>query len=183
MERTELEWSRLLEAESGLVVAACSERPPDSAWGASRSDAIDRVVWERLRSPRLAMKDLPGLRLDGAGSITDRGDEDAVEVWVDSELAVMHGLWRASRVHGDAALRRRLLEAVAWHVEHTGTENATHRPWAAHVFLLEGSPEARFFAEGQVHACRADGGPDACSRWILADAARELAFSAASRPT
>jgi hypothetical protein len=28
-----------------------------------------------------------------------------------------------------------------------------------------------------VHACLADGGPDPCSRWILADAARELALA------
>ncbi len=183
MQRTELEWSRLLAAQSGLDSEACSERPPESAWGASRRDAIDRLVWDRVATARVPVGNLSGLRLDRPGSITERGEDDAVEVWVDSELAVMHGLWRASRSQGDAALRRRLLEAVAWHVEHTGTENATHRPWAAHVFLLEGSPEARLFAEGQVHACLADGGPDACSRWILADAARELAFVAASRPT
>lgn len=183
MHRQPLDWSRLLASESGLAEAERSDRPPAAAWGASRSDAIDRAVWEWVRKPWCRAEDLSGLRLDRIGAVTERGEEDAVEVWVDSELSVMHGLWRGSRLQGDERLRRRLLEAVAWHVEHTGTENATHRPWATHVFLLEGSPEARFFAEGQVHACRADGGPDACSRWILADAARELDLAAGAGST
>jgi hypothetical protein len=178
--RTELDWSRLLAAESGLAEAEVDARPPASAWGASRADAIDRAVWAWIENPGPRAADLPGLRLGHAGPLMARGEDDAVEVWVDSELAVMHGLWRASRVQGDEALRKRLFDAVCWHVEHTGTENATHRPWAAHIFLLEGSLEARLFAEGQVHACRADGGPDPCSRWILADAARELGLAARS---
>jgi hypothetical protein len=180
MQRTELEWARLLAAESGEHVGGVGEHPPGSAWGASRPDSIDRLVWERLSDPRRVAADLPGLRLGTTGPISSRSDDDAVEVWVDGELAAMHGLWRMARLDAELDLRRRLFEAVAWHVDHTGTENATHRPWAVHVFLLEGSAEARLFAEGQVHACRADGGPDPCSRWILADAARELVL--ASRP-
>lgn len=168
-------WSTHLALESGLRIGEVAAEPPVSAWGASRSFAIDRAVWDRLASPSAALEDLPGLRLGAGDALTARGDDDAVEVWIDRELAVMHGLWRAARTRRDLVLRQRLLGAVSWHLEHTGTENATHRPWALHVFLLEGSPEARLFAEGQLHACRADGGPDACSRWILADAAREMA--------
>ena len=177
MQRTEMEWARLLAAESGEHGGGVREHPPASAWGASRLDAIDRLVWARLSDPRRLEADLPGLRLGTTGPISSRSDDDAVEVWVDGELAAMHGLWRVARLDANLDLRRRLLEAVAWHVEHTGTENATHRPWAAHVFLLEGSAEARLFAEGQLHACRAEGGPDPCSRWILADAARELTLA------
>lgn len=174
MRRTEMEWARHLAGESGRTPDTIEDLPPASAWGASRLEAVDRLVWSRVSGPRWTAADLPGLRLGSPGPISARSDDDAVEVWVDSELAVMHGLWRAARLHGDRRLRSRLFEAVAWHVEHTGAENATHRPWAVHVFLLEGSAEARLFGEGQLHACRADGGPDPCSRWILADAAREL---------
>jgi hypothetical protein len=180
MQRTELDWARHLSVESGLAPDAIEELPPASAWGATRFEALDRIVWRGVSDPCWKEADLPGLRLGSGGPILARTDEDAVEVWVDSELAVMHGLWRAARLRSDERLRRRLFEAVAWHLEHTGTENATHRPWAVHVFLLEGSVEARLFGEGQLHACRADGGPDACSRWILADAARELSHAAAS---
>jgi hypothetical protein len=180
MQRKELDWARLLAGEGGLAQHEIGDLPPASAWGATRREAVDRLVWTALSTPHWKAEDLSGLRLGADGPVLGRSDDDAIEVWVDSELAVMHGLWRAARLRGDRRLRDRLLEAVSWHVEHTGTENATHRPWAVHVFLLEGSAEARLFGEGQLHACLADGGPDPCSRWILADAARELRHAVAS---
>lgn len=157
-------------------------RPPVEAWGAAdlrRSPAAE--LWRVLDDPPTAWRDrvaqISGLRWSGEGPLLESSTSDAVEVWVDSELSVLHAAQRMERVLGDPVLHARIASAIRWHLEFTGTENATHRPWAIHAFLLHGTPEARFFAEGQLHALETHG-PDATSRWILRDAAEELAHAA-----
>jgi hypothetical protein len=167
-----------------------SAGPPASAWGAEVEIATDRMLWALVAVEPAGSIDaigaVPGLRLDSSGPLLDRGPTDAVEVWVDRELAAMHALHRAARIHQRSEWNARLHDAVDWHVEHTGTENATHRPWAAHVFLMRGTPEAEFFASGQVHAVlveHGDAAPDPCTRWILGDAAAELALAVGADPS
>jgi hypothetical protein len=173
-------WARRLRA------GACDETalglaPPDSAWGAEVGSAPDRQVWHVATSVEVpsdhGLERIPGLRIEGDGPLLQRGATDAVEVWVDRELAAMHALGRIARRLERAAWFDRLRRAVEWHVEHTGTENATHRPWAVHLFVLHGSPDPEFFASGQLHAVTVEHGgarPDPCTSWILRDAAREL---------
>jgi len=177
-------WARRLRS-AAREEASASPDPPSSAWGAESSPAVDRRLWQALAAPgpdaRSRIDGISGLRWDGVGPLLERGAADAVEVWIDRELAAMHAIHRAGRILDRPEWAERLRRAVDWHLEHTGTENATHRPWSVHLFLLEGSPEAEFFASGQVHAVvveHADGPPDACSSWILRDAARELDLAA-----
>jgi EAL domain-containing protein (putative c-di-GMP-specific phosphodiesterase class I) len=64
---------------------------------------------------------------------------------------------------------------VEWHLEHTQPDNATNRPWALHVFVRAGAPEARLYAETLLHnATASDARHEPLTRWILLDAAREL---------
>jgi len=177
-------WARRLGAAAGDQVDPSSS-PPPSAWGVESGRATDRRLWEVVAATPApsarVIEAVSGLRLAGPGPLLERAGNDAVEVWVDRELAAMHALHRACRVLRRAEWGTRLHAAVAWHVEHTGTENATHRPWAVHVFLLCGSSDAEFFAAGQLHAVaveHAAGPPDPCTAWILQDAARELDLAA-----
>ena len=105
----------------------------------------------------------------------------AIEVWAECELAALHALHRLSRGSADARLRDRVQEAVRWHLEHTQPDNSTNRPWARHVFLLAddavcgGSGDAALYAETLLHNMSAtEARNEPLSRWILADAAREL---------
>lgn len=104
----------------------------------------------------------------------------AIEVWTECELAAVHALHRLAReATGQAAARAhaRALEAIRWHLEHTQPDNATNRPWALHAFLLadDGSGDATAYAGTLLHNMSAsDARTEPLSRWILADAAREL---------
>lgn len=74
----------------------------------------------------------------------------------------------------------RLAERVAaWHVGHLQPDNATHHPWAVHLFLHQslhaGDVEAGMYAGTLLHNCRVmTGQPDALSAHILMDAANAL---------
>lgn len=178
------EWARRLRA-GACDPAEPANCPPASAWGAEREVASDRLLWQELDAAKAVSPEvvaaIPGLRLAGGGPLLDQAATDAVEVWVDRELSTMHALHRFARLRGTLEWRDRLRDAVDWHVENTGTENATHRPWAVHVFLLHGSPDAEFFASGQLHAVaveHGEGAPDPCTSWILRDAAKELQLAA-----
>ena len=69
------------------------------------------------------------------------------------------------------------MSAAEWHVQTLQPDNATNRPWAAHVFALlatrTGDPAATLHAQTLAHNCRvATGVPDRVSSLGLADAAR-----------
>lgn len=124
--------------------------------------------------------------LTASGPLWGRDQWDAIEVWTEAELCSLHALGRAVRIlpHLASLLRQRVDRAIRWHLEHTQPDNATNRPWAAHVFFLHDVenkvPEARLYAEVLVHNAQAQGLADPVSRWVLADAGRELALWAAS---
>jgi hypothetical protein len=86
-----------------------------------------------------------------------------------------------------AALQDRASEAIHWHLEHTQPDNSTNRPWALHAFLLADRPggigagDASLYAETLLHNMGAtDARNEPLSRWILADAARELRLATAT---
>jgi len=114
----------------------------------------------------------------------------AIEVWAECELAALHALHRLARTASpadSAALQDRASEAIHWHLEHTQPDNSTNRPWALHAFLLADRPggigtgDASLYAETLLHnMCATDARNEPLSRWILADAARELRLATAT---
>lgn len=111
------------------------------------------------------------------GSLFPQAQSPAIEVWTEAELCGLHALWWLAR--GDASLRPVLDRAAAWHIGNIQPDNATHRPWAVHVFLLmaigERRPDALLHAQGLIHgSLLAFGRPDVLSAHILADAADAL---------
>lgn len=116
----------------------------------------------------------------------------AIEVWTECELSAMHALRRLTRLGHPAARahgRARLDAAIRWHLANTQPDNATNRPWAIHVFLEAsgGLPrpgidtaEASLYAETLLsNMLASDARSEELSRWILADASRELRMGAA----
>lgn len=113
----------------------------------------------------------------------------AIEVWAECELSALHALHRLVR-EGESDLAARLEGALLWHLEHTQPDNSTNRPWALHAFLLyaqthgpddAAAREAALYAETLLHNMVAtDARDEPLSRWILADAARELALARAA---
>lgn len=104
-------------------------------------------------------------------------DGEGIELWTESELCGLHALsWHAL---SEAGLRRRVIEAAAWHVATLQPDNATNRPWAVHVFALlhaiTGDTGALLHAQTLAHNCRVStGAPDRLSALILLDAARAV---------
>jgi hypothetical protein len=72
------------------------------------------------------------------------------------------------------AIARRLRSAIGWHLEHTQPDNATHRPWAVHLFLGHPEPEVDLYGQTLLHNFEAAGRGDRDAAWILRDAAREI---------
>lgn len=128
-----------------------------------------------------------GIDLDDAGPLWASTDWTAIEVWTEAELCGLHALARRARevwtrsAPGDESVRvhARLVRALRWHLANTQPDNATNRPWALHAFLLAlpGDFEAELYAGTLLHNAQTSGLPagDPVVRWIVADAARELA--------
>ena len=157
----------------------CGERGEQILWRACAGEAVD------------AGRVLAAGGGDADGPLLPTDAYLAIEVWAECELSALHALHRLVRERHPtlpAFARRRAEAAVRWHLEHTQPDNSTNRPWALHVFLLasrlssEGGGiagvdpgDARFYAETLLHNMSAtDARNEPLSRWILADAAREL---------
>ena len=109
------------------------------------------------------------------GPLFDQGLWLALEVWTATELAALHALWNlAARRPERPEWRQRAEAHRTWFLNEIQPDNATNRPWAIHVFLLDGGPEASFYAETLLHNAQTVG-DDLLSGWILKDAAAELA--------
>ncbi|MDZ4756379.1 MAG: hypothetical protein SGJ11_18040 [Phycisphaerae bacterium] len=183
-----LRWMRHLRSLAAGVVA--SDFPPDAALRPARAGAAtgEILVWNLVwnltrRAAAVTEADLASIPLDlaGDGPLWSPDRWAAIEVWTEAELCGLHGLWRLARTAAGTAanaigplLERRIAGALHWHLEHTQPDNATHRPWAVHAFLLSGSAEARFYAETLVHNVQAQAPDEPTCQWILADSAREL---------
>jgi hypothetical protein len=180
-------WAEHLELRAGgdrTGGSAWPEWPPPEAIRPARSrdgEAAGEIrLWRAIRAGlrgEAALRDA-GIDPRAAGPLWPSDDWSAVEVWTEAELCGLHAL---SRIAEDAAVAARLRSALAWHLEHTQPDNATNRPWALHAFLLAAADDsggeraaARAYAETLLHNAEAQGLEDPASRWILADAAREL---------
>lgn len=113
------------------------------------------------------------------GRLIPQPTEETIETATEGELSGLHAAWRIAMRSGDAGLRERCLEAAAWSVENLQPDNATNRPWAAHVFvelwLARGDAGASLYAQTLVHNCQVSfGKPDRISALVLWDGAREL---------
>ena len=149
--------------------------PPDPTLFAGTRG--EQALWRACRGERLDPSSLVAGR--GKGPLLATDAYLAIEVWAECELAALHALHRLARESGAAgeALRARVREAAMWHLEHTQPDNSTNRPWALHVFLLLDDPsgEGALYAETLLHNMTAtDARNEPISRWIVADAAREL---------
>jgi hypothetical protein len=166
------DWIRHLEAIGGNHPA---ELPPDRTLLAGERG--EQRLWRACAGERVEVASLLGGR---GGSLLAPDAFLAIEVWAECELAALHALHRLARTAAPAEqgpLRTRAAEAIRWHLEHTQPDNSTNRPWALHAFLLadDGSGDASLYAETLLHNMRAtDARTEPLSRWILADAAREL---------
>jgi len=188
---TPQDWIRLLDIHGTAFVAAAGsvpDLPPDATlflgtrgeqrlWRACAGESFEpseAILSDAVRSPRGD----PKSSIDGP--LLPQDAFLAIEVWSECELAAVHALARLVRLRRSCnpdRLAARLHGAVRWHLEHTQPDNATNRPWALHVFLLadDGSGDAALYAETLLHNTLAsDARSERLSRWILADAAREL---------
>lgn len=133
---------------------------------------LDAILWRAVVDPRI---DPAASMLPGSGPLFETEWFGSVEVWTETELCALHALWRVARVHGDERWRARAIDACRWHLEYTQPDNATHRPWAVHVFLLGGGDLGRLYAETLVHNVQASHrATDALAAAILRDAAEEI---------
>jgi len=149
------------------------ERRADAPEGATRDDAL----WWALLDPSVDPLELVAAEPDGP--LFPQESSRTIEVWTERELSGLHALDRLSGARGRHDLAERARAAARWHIEATQPDNATNRPWAAHLFLKlaaeEGLADARLYAETLVHNCQTAGGvPDALSALILRDAADAL---------
>lgn len=101
-----------------------------------------------------------------------------IEAWTECELSALHALWSIARIRKVARLRERAKSAARWLMRDMQPDNATNRPWAAHVFLglsREEGDDAGLYARTLIHnALIPDGVPERFSACILLHAAAEL---------
>lgn len=169
-------WVAHLLAVSGLARSRDSAPPPAALRPARPGvESLDLLLWRCAADPAVAVP--PELLVPSIAPLRAWLSDGPIEVWTEVELSSLHALWRLARLRGDARLRGRAVSAMRWHLEHTQPDNSTNRPWALHAFLLadDGSGEAALYAETLLHNMTAtDARSEPLSRWILADAAREL---------
>lgn len=113
------------------------------------------------------------------GALLPQGLHRAIEVWTETELSCLHALWHAGDRNGRPDWQQRALAAARWHVSRLQPDNATNRPWAAHLFVLvaarDGCADAALYAETLIHNCQVQSGrPDPLSALILVDSADAL---------
>ena len=146
----------------GLVWKACIDGSVDAL---AEVDRVSRAAGSRGAAD--------------AGALLPQGLHRAIEVWTETELACMHGLWRAGVAHARDPWRERALEVARWHVANLQPDNATNRPWAVCLFATlaasENNADAGLYAETLLHNCQVQNGkPDALSALILLDGAEAL---------
>lgn len=140
--------------------------------------ALDDALWAAVLDE--SIDPLPLLESEADGPLFAQGTSRTIEVWTERELSGLHALWWIAHRRERGDVRERLANSALWHIDHTQPDNATNRPWAAHVFLqlsfATGNPGARMYAETLIHNCQTTHGvPDALSGLILMDCAEALA--------
>ena len=172
------DWIRHLES---LGATAASDLPPDpTLLSGARGE---QRLWRLCTGSTPGVEVFPEIRSvlgDRSGALLATDGFLAIEVWTECELAALHALTRFARdpnAEIAAFSAARVAQAVRWHLEHTQPDNATNRPWAIHAFLLaeDGTGEPTAYAGTLLNNMSAtEARAEPLSRWILADAAREL---------
>lgn len=170
-------WAAHLEsvAGSGIQGPDPPVDPPASLLRAARDgETPERTLWAAASAAATPERGV--LDLDGTGPLWSPDRWSAIEVWTEGELCGLHALARLGRLRADLAsgIFRRLRSAIDWHLEHTQPDNATHRPWAVHLFLGHPDPEVDLYGQILLHNFEAAGRGDRDAAWILRDAAREI---------
>lgn len=152
-------------------------------WGGGDGGSPDAALWAGVANGGADLGEVVDRIARGPRGEADRGallpqsGSPSIEVWTESELCALHALsWLSQR---DASLVERLHDCARWHLENLQPDNATNRPWAAHVFIglaiEEGRDDAMLHAQTLIHNCQvALGRPDTISAHILLDAAESL---------
>jgi len=174
-ERDELGQRRRLDRAFLRCVLGPGVGKPEEPEGAAKlwMAAAGETEWEEARG-----------EIAERGALMGGGEEaGTIETATEAELSGLHAAWRIARQRDDAGLRERCFEAAAWAVEELQPDNATNRPWGAHVFtelwLARGNAGAALYAQTLVHNCQVTfGRPDRVSALVLWDAAEELGWSA-----
>ncbi len=160
-------------APEGFLLWSGGARSGEVAAGAE----LDAALWWTVLDE--ALDPLGLIEPASDGPLFMQGSSRTIEVWTERELCGMHAMWWAAELRGSEGMRERLGACARWHVENTQPDNATNRPWAAHVFLLIAERDedagARLYAETLIHNCQTNlGVPDALSGLILDDCAAGL---------
>ncbi len=130
-------------------LAAVSD-PPQSPTAVPPTDPTGEVaLWWAILDPAIDVD--RALAAPTEGSLLPQGLYRTIEVWTEADLCGLHALWRLWRTHGRDAWQRRIHTVRDWHLENTQPDNATNRPWALHVFLAAGTPEAEHYAATLLH--------------------------------
>lgn len=153
------------------------------------------LMWAALR-PSDGPLDPARFISGDSGPLVPHLRSHGIEIWTEAELTALHALsWISIAL---PAWAPRLESAAAWLVEELQPDNATHRPWAVHVFVRRGHErgdiEASLYAQTLLHnaiisgamASRAGEEPclDPFSALILLDSAaylRAITLAAAPR--
>lgn len=156
-----------------LLAALFDGEVPERASG----NSLDLVAWQCLLrgeaspKPNAAAGPLTGFGgLFGVPLESGERVEESIEILTEQELACLHAF---SWMDG---LSTRVRQAASWLLEHIQPDNATTRPWSAHVFAAleaEGDRDAGFYGQTLVHntLVAAGGRPEPLSACILLDAA------------
>lgn len=162
------DWIRMLEPVAARMGA--QPLPPGMEDGPRRND-VDSIAWRRWHEA----SELPWDAIKPAGALLEQGPFRTIEVWTETELAMLHLLERGMDGPARTQVAARLGECIEWHLEHTQPDNATNRPWAMHAFVLHGSAEAALYAQTLLHNAHAGGAMgDPLVQWILVDAHARL---------
>jgi hypothetical protein len=153
--------------------------PPPPPPAGHPAESADLALW-RLAAGRAGEPE-PFLRREPVGPLLWHAPGTTIEVLTEAELAALHALWTIARLNQREDLVFRCFAAAEWHLDELQPDNATHLPWAIHVFVMlaltRGRADAGLDAETRLHnALTGAGGgrPDARSAMILEHAAREL---------
>jgi hypothetical protein len=153
---------------------------------ASPSDPthLDSLLWRACLDPQVpvdaaldACRQRGRSRVD-AGSLVPQGLHLAIEAWTETEFSALHALSRLAVLRQRPDLHALTVRVAEWHLDNTQPDNATNRPWSAHVFAqlaAHGNAEAGLFAQTFMHNARAGSDRlDLLTMQILADSSECL---------
>jgi len=196
-------WARRVEAAAALNAMRVNPVPGRreiepwlSAWrgdaasgGATSANVEVRQPDVRLWRALVLKAPAPTELFDGdpsnLGPILANRHGMTLEVWTESDLCALHAVWHLAARDLRADWRRRCILAALWHAEYLQPDNATHVPWALHVFVIGGLALARagderaasvsLHAQTLLHnAVVAVDRPDSLSAGVFADSAAAL---------